>query len=52
MLEDIGSVENIPGFLAKVKTREKKLMGFGHRIYKNHDPRAAIIRRTSYEVRA
>ncbi|KAJ9062893.1 hypothetical protein DSO57_1006016 [Entomophthora muscae] len=50
MLEDIGTVENIPRFLAKVKTREKKLMGFGHRIYKNHDPRAAIIRRTAYEV--
>ncbi|KAI0239784.1 hypothetical protein L0F63_002334, partial [Massospora cicadina] len=50
MLEEIGSVENIPTFLAKVKSREKKLMGFGHRIYKSHDPRAAIIRRTAYEV--
>lgn len=34
----------------KVKGRKKKLMGFGHRIYKNYDPRAAIIKKTAYEV--
>jgi citrate synthase len=43
MLQRIGSVENIPDFLARVKDREEKLMGFGHRVYKNYDPRARII---------
>jgi citrate synthase len=43
MLQRIGSVENIPGFLEGVKNREEKLMGFGHRVYKNYDPRARII---------
>ncbi|HEX5928555.1 MAG TPA: citrate synthase [Solirubrobacterales bacterium] len=43
MLNRIGSVENIPGFLDGVKNREEKLMGFGHRVYKNYDPRARII---------
>ncbi len=50
MLEHIGSVENVPAFIADVKSRKKKLMGFGHRIYKNYDPRAKIIRQTAYEV--
>ncbi|MEX0620702.1 MAG: citrate synthase [Solirubrobacterales bacterium] len=44
MLRHIGKVENIPGFLQKVKDREEKLMGFGHRVYKNYDPRALIIK--------
>ncbi len=44
MLRHIGTVENIPDFLEKVKNREEKLMGFGHRVYKNYDPRAAIIK--------
>jgi citrate synthase len=44
MLDRIGSVENIPAFLQGVKDRKEKLMGFGHRVYKNYDPRARIIK--------
>ena len=40
MLRSIGTIENVPGFLEKVKSKELKLMGFGHRVYKNTDPRA------------
>jgi len=43
MLQRIGSAKNVPGFLEGVKNREEKLMGFGHRVYKNYDPRARII---------
>ncbi|RKP11277.1 citrate synthase-like protein [Piptocephalis cylindrospora] len=50
MLESIGGVEAVPDFLQQVKERKKKLMGFGHRVYKNYDPRAKIIRRIAYEV--
>ena len=50
MLSGIGSVKNIPAFIAKVKKREEKLMGFGHRVYKAYDPRASIIKRTADEV--
>ncbi|KAM9972156.1 hypothetical protein ACTFIW_003513 [Dictyostelium discoideum] len=50
MLIHIGSKENIPQFISDVKSKKKKLMGFGHRIYKNYDPRAKIIRRVAYEV--
>ena len=50
MLDRIGSKENIPAFLDKVKAREEKLFGFGHRVYKNFDPRAKIIRRVADEV--
>ncbi|PJF18120.1 Citrate synthase [Paramicrosporidium saccamoebae] len=50
MLEEIGSVENIPDFIAQVKNREKKLMGFGHRVYKNFDPRASLVRDVLYKV--
>jgi citrate synthase len=45
MLERIGTVENIPGFLEGVKAGKERLMGFGHRVYKNYDPRARIIRK-------
>jgi citrate synthase len=45
MLQRIGSVENIPDFLAGVKAGDERLMGFGHRVYKNYDPRARIIRK-------
>ena len=45
MLDRIGSTDNIPDFLEGVKKREQRLMGFGHRVYKNYDPRARIIRR-------
>jgi len=44
MLKDIGTVANIPTFLADVKAKKRRLMGFGHRIYKNYDPRAAILK--------
>ena len=50
MLRRIGSPDNIPGFLEKVKQREEKLMGFGHRVYKNYDPRARIIQQHMDEV--
>jgi citrate synthase len=50
MLERIGTVENIPDFLEAVKNREEKLMGFGHRVYKNFDPRARIIKKNVDEV--
>jgi citrate synthase len=45
MLGRIGKVENIPGFLEGVKAGNERLMGFGHRVYKNYDPRARIIRK-------
>jgi citrate synthase len=45
MLKRIESVENIPGFLDGVKAGDERLMGFGHRVYKNYDPRARIIRK-------
>ena len=51
MLEEIGSVRNIPEFIKKVKSGEGvRLMGFGHRVYKNYDPRARIIKRVADEV--
>jgi citrate synthase len=50
MLRRIESVEQIPDFLEGVKNREEKLMGFGHRVYKNYDPRARIIRKHVDEV--
>jgi citrate synthase len=50
MLREIGSKEKIPEFIKKVKAREALLMGFGHRIYKNYDPRARIIRETARQV--
>jgi citrate synthase len=50
MLREIGSTKNIPAFIQKVKSGERLLMGFGHRIYKNYDPRAKIIKRIAYEV--
>jgi citrate synthase len=51
MLTEIGSKQNIPAFIEKVKKGEGvKLMGFGHRVYKNYDPRATIIKKVAYEV--
>ncbi|WP_250283085.1 MULTISPECIES: citrate synthase [unclassified Frankia] len=50
MLTEIGSVENIPAFIEQVKSGKKKLMGFGHRVYKNYDPRARVIRQIADEV--
>ena len=43
MLREIGSKDNVAEFVEKVKNREALLMGFGHRVYKNYDPRATII---------
>src|SRR5204863_6906569 len=52
MLAEIGTVDKIPEFIAKVKDKnsEVRLMGFGHRVYKNYDPRAKLMRETCYEV--
>jgi citrate synthase len=50
MLREIGSKERIPEFIKRVKAGEGRLMGFGHRVYKNYDPRARIIKRTAEEV--
>jgi len=52
MLNEIGEVKNIPKFLARAKDRDNpfRLMGFGHRVYKNYDPRARIIRKMCHDV--
>ena len=51
MLTEIGSLSHIPEFIKKVKSGEGvRLMGFGHRVYKNYDPRAKIIKQVAYEV--
>jgi len=50
MLTEIGSVQRVPEYIKRVKAGEKKLMGFGHRIYKNYDPRARIIKRIADQV--
>ena len=50
MLDEIGSKENVPAHIKKIKEGKGKLMGFGHRVYKNYDPRAKIIKRTADSV--
>jgi citrate synthase len=52
MLEEIGSVDNIPEFIARAKDKNDpfRLMGFGHRVYKNFDPRATVMRETCHDV--
>ena len=50
MLDEIGNVSNIPSFIEEVKKGKRRLMGFGHRVYKNYDPRAKIIKRIADEV--
>lgn len=50
MLEEIGTIENVPNFISLVKAGKRKLMGFGHRVYKNYDPRARIVKKVSEEV--
>jgi citrate synthase len=50
MLKEIGSVDNVPAYIARVKAGELRLMGFGHRVYKNFDPRAKIIKEIADEV--
>ena len=50
MLTEIGSVDKVPEYVKRVKAGEFRLMGFGHRVYKNYDPRARIIKQVAYEV--
>ncbi len=50
MLKEIGSKENVPAYIKKVKEGHGRLMGFGHRVYKNYDPRARIIKRMADQV--
>jgi citrate synthase len=50
MLDEIGSVEHVPEYVKRVKAGEFRLMGFGHRVYKNYDPRARIIKQVADEV--
>src|SRR5712692_2134526 len=50
MINEIGSIRRVPDYIKKVKSGETRLMGFGHRVYKNYDPRARIIKRTAQEV--
>jgi citrate synthase len=50
MLRDIGSVDDIPAYIDRVKGGELRLMGFGHRVYKNFDPRATIVKQVAEEV--
>jgi citrate synthase len=50
MLNEIGSVERVPEYVKRVKNGEFRLMGFGHRVYKNYDPRARIIKQVADEV--
>jgi len=50
MLERIGDKKNIPEFIKAVKTKKVRLMGFGHRVYKNYDPRARIVRKLADDV--
>lgn len=50
MLDEIGSIDNVPAFMEGVKAKTHKLMGFGHRVYKNMDPRASIMRKACYDV--
>ncbi len=52
MLDEIGTIDNVAPFMEKVKTKEVKLMGFGHRVYKNFDPRAKVMKQTCDEVLA
>jgi citrate synthase len=52
MLREIGSKDRIPDFIRRAKDKNDsfRLMGFGHRVYKNYDPRAAVLRKTCHEV--
>ncbi len=50
MLKEIGTPERIPEFIEGVKAKKYKLMGFGHRVYKNYDPRAKVMQQSAYEV--
>jgi citrate synthase len=50
MLDEVGSLDKVPAFIKEVKDGKGRLMGFGHRVYKNYDPRASIIKRLADQV--
>src|SRR5881394_547043 len=50
MLREIGSVDNVPAAIKEFKAGKGRLMGFGHRVYRNYDPRGTIIKKLAYEV--
>ena len=50
MLHEIGNIDNVESFIKAVKAGNGRLQGFGHRVYKNYDPRAAIIKKAAYDV--
>ena len=50
MLEEIETIDKIPAFIEQVKAKKRKLMGFGHRVYKSYDPRAKILKKVSTKV--
>jgi citrate synthase len=50
MLDEIGSIDRIPDFISQVKAGKRLLMGFGHRVYKNYDPRAKVIKQAAEQV--
>src|SRR5258707_5301164 len=50
MLREIGSKDRVPAFIDEVKAGRRRLMGFGHRVYKSYDPRARVIRQTAESV--
>src|SRR5207244_896710 len=50
MLQEIGSAANVPAYIGRVKKGEVRLMGFGHRVYKNFDPRGKVIKRLADQV--
>src|SRR5256714_12400332 len=52
MLKEVGSVNRVPAYAQRVRAGEMRLMGFGHRVYKNHDPRARIIKQVADDVLA
>ncbi len=50
MLTEIGSIDNVGAFVESVKAGQGRLMGFGHRVYKNYDPRARLVKQAAYDV--
>jgi len=50
MLKEVGSVENVAAYINRVKSKEFKLMGVGHPVYRRYDPRAALIKQIAYDV--
>jgi citrate synthase len=50
MLEEIGTADQVPKYIERAKKGEFRLMGFGHRVYKNYDPRAKVIQKLAHDV--